>query len=102
MPTPPLEEARGVLKGIQADKVRRVRAHTSLYVSRKVARMLQRIAMETGRDKVHDVMLEAIDDVLRKYGKPSVCEIDETHHWGGSEAQTQGGICVGEGRNNAP
>ena len=72
MPTPPLEEARGVLKGIQADKVRRVRAQTSLYVSRKVARMLQRIAMETGRDKVHDVMLEAIDDVLRKYGKPSI------------------------------
>jgi hypothetical protein len=36
---------------------------------------------------VHDVMLEAIDDVLRKYGKPSVREIDETHHWGGGEAQ---------------
>jgi hypothetical protein len=38
--------------------------------------MLQRIAMETGRDKVHDVMLEAIDDVLRKYGKPSIHQID--------------------------
>jgi hypothetical protein len=32
--------------------------------------------METGRDKVHDVMLEAIDDLLRKYGKPSIRQID--------------------------
>jgi hypothetical protein len=68
--------ARGIPKDIQAAKVRRVRAHTSLYISRKVARVLQKIATETGRDKVHDVMLEAVDDVLRKYGKPSIRAID--------------------------
>ena len=77
MQTPSLEGlARGILKDIQAAKVRRARADTSLYISRKVARVLQKIATETGRDKVHDVMLEAIEDVLRKYGKPSIRAID--------------------------
>ena len=52
------------------------RAHTSIYISRKVGRMLRRIAFETERERAHDVMLEAIDDVLVKYGKPTIREID--------------------------
>jgi hypothetical protein len=38
--------------------------------------MLRRIAFETERERAHDVMLEAIDDVLVKYGKPTIREID--------------------------
>jgi hypothetical protein len=52
------------------------RAHTSIYVSKRVCRVLRRIAIETDRERAHEVMLEAIDDVLRKYGKPSIGEID--------------------------
>ena len=51
------------------------RAHTSLYISKGVQRMIRRIAADLDR-KPHDVLLEAINDVLIKYGKPSIADID--------------------------
>ena len=38
--------------------------------------MLRRIAVETDRERPHEVMLEALDLVLLKYGKPTISAID--------------------------
>ena len=51
------------------------RAHTSLYISKNVQRMIRRIAADLDR-KPHDVLIEAVNDVLIKYGKPGIAEID--------------------------
>jgi hypothetical protein len=51
------------------------RAHTSLYISRNVQRMIRRIAADLDR-KPHDLLLEAVNDVLGKYGKPGIAELD--------------------------
>lgn len=53
------------------------RPHTSLYVSKAVQKMIRRIAWDTEK-RPHDVLLEAVDDVLRKYGKPGIKELDKT------------------------
>ncbi len=53
----------------------RWRAHTSLYISKNVQRMIRRIAADLDR-KPHDVLIEAVNDVLIKYGKPGIAEID--------------------------
>lgn len=45
--------------------------HTSLYLPREVHRRLREIAF-TRDVKVHDVIMEGIDEVLRKHGHPSV------------------------------
>jgi hypothetical protein len=74
-PKPP--ESIAVVKPIRPKPKPAGRAHTSIYIDRKVSRVLRRIAIETGRDRAHDVMLEAIDDVLRKYGLPSIDEIEQ-------------------------
>lgn len=49
--------------------------HTSLYIGKNVQRMIRRIAADLDR-KPHDVLLEAVDDVLKKYGKPGIAELD--------------------------
>jgi hypothetical protein len=51
------------------------RAHTSLYISKNVQRMIRRIAADLDK-KPHDVLIEAVNDVLIKYGKPGIAEID--------------------------
>ena len=53
----------------------RWRAHTSLYISKNVQRMIRRIAADLDR-KPHDVLIEAVNDVLIKYGKPGIAEVD--------------------------
>jgi hypothetical protein len=53
----------------------RWRAHTSLYISKPVQRMIRRIAADLDK-KPHDVLIEAVNDVLIKYGKPGIAEID--------------------------
>lgn len=53
----------------------RWRAHTSLYISKPVQRMIRRIAADLDK-KPHDVLIEAVNDVLIKYGKPGISEID--------------------------
>jgi hypothetical protein len=40
-----------------------------------VQRMIRRIAADVDK-KPHDVLLEAVNDVLIKYGKPGMAEID--------------------------
>jgi hypothetical protein len=51
------------------------RAHTSLYISKPVQRMIRRIAADLDK-KPHDVLIEAVNDMLIKYGKPGIAEID--------------------------
>jgi hypothetical protein len=45
--------------------------HSSLYLPEPVYEALRRIAFEE-RLKIHDVVLEGIDEVLRRRGYPSV------------------------------
>lgn len=45
--------------------------HTSIYLPRAVHRKLREIAF-TRDVKVHDVIMEGIDEALRKHGHPSV------------------------------
>lgn len=45
--------------------------HTSVYLPREVHRRLREIAF-TRDVKVHDVIMEGIDEALRKHGHPSV------------------------------
>ena len=45
--------------------------HTSVYLPRAVHRKLREIAF-TRDVKVHDVIMEGIDEALRKHGHPSV------------------------------
>ena len=45
--------------------------HTSVYLPRAVHRHLREIAF-TRDVKVHDVIMEGIDEALRKHGHPSV------------------------------
>jgi hypothetical protein len=40
-----------------------------------VQRMIRRIAADLDR-KPHDVLIEAVNDVLIKYGKPGIAELD--------------------------
>ena len=50
--------------------------HMSLYVGKRVQRALKEIALEYDR-KVHDVLLEAVDMVLQRYGRPTVAELTD-------------------------
>lgn len=45
--------------------------HTSVYLPREVHRRLREIAF-TRDVKMHDIIMEGIDEVLRKHGHPSV------------------------------
>ena len=49
-------------------------SHTSLYVSKPVLREIKRLAIDSDR-KPHDLYIEALDLLLRKYGRPSVAEL---------------------------
>jgi hypothetical protein len=51
------------------------RSHTSLYISKAVMRMLRVIAADIDK-RPHDLLVEGVDLVLRKYGKPSIDEIE--------------------------
>jgi hypothetical protein len=48
--------------------------HMSLYVGKRVQRVLKEIALEYDR-KPHDILLEAVDLVLQRYGRPTVAKL---------------------------
>jgi len=48
--------------------------HTSIYLPKPVSRKLKEIAFTTDQ-KVHDLILEGINEVLRKYGHPLIAEL---------------------------
>jgi hypothetical protein len=51
--------------------------HTSIYVPRPVYQKLREIAFTQER-KVHDVIMEGIDEALRKYGHPGAAALKES------------------------
>jgi hypothetical protein len=54
----------------------RAAPHMSLYVGKRVQRALKEIALEYDR-KSHDVLIEAVDMVLQRYGRPTVAEMPD-------------------------
>lgn len=48
--------------------------HMSLYLSKPVQRAIKEIALEYDR-KPHDVLIEAVELVLQRYGRPSIAEL---------------------------
>jgi hypothetical protein len=52
------------------------RPHTSVYLSKPVLRELKLIAIHHER-KMHDILLEAVNLVLAKYGRPSISDLGE-------------------------
>ena len=48
----------------------------SLYVGKRVQRALKEIALEYDR-KPHDILIEAVDMVLQRYGRPTVAEMPD-------------------------
>jgi hypothetical protein len=49
--------------------------HTSVYLSKPVLRELKLIAIQFDR-KPHDILLEGVDLVLAKYGRPSISDLE--------------------------
>jgi hypothetical protein len=54
----------------------RAAPHMSLYVGKRVQRALKEIALEYDR-KPHDILIEAVDMVLQRYGRPRVAELPD-------------------------
>ncbi len=48
--------------------------HSSIYLPRAAWRALRKIAAETD-SKVHDLVLNGVDAVLRRHGRPSIDEL---------------------------
>ena len=48
--------------------------HSSVYLPRLVWRALREIALERD-EKVHDLILDGIDSVLKRHGRPSVADL---------------------------
>lgn len=56
--------------------VRRKVSHTSVYLSPRVLKAIKQMALDLDR-RPHDLLLEGIDLMLAKHGRPSIAEIDE-------------------------
>jgi hypothetical protein len=56
--------------------VRKDRPHTTLYLSKKVQRVIKEIAFQYDR-KPHDLYLEGINLMLTQYGRPSIDDISK-------------------------
>jgi hypothetical protein len=54
--------------------VRRGVLHTSIYIDKRVQRVIREIAFVYDL-RPHDIYLEGIDLVLKRYGRPSIAEI---------------------------
>jgi hypothetical protein len=54
----------------------RAAPHMSLYVGKRVQRALKEIALEYDR-KAHDILIEAVDMVLQRCGRPTVAELPD-------------------------
>ena len=74
---PKPEPAANVIAGPGANTVqpRRDRPHVSLYLAKTVQREIKRIAIDYDR-KPHDLLIEAVNLMLAKYGRPCIAEID--------------------------
>jgi hypothetical protein len=54
--------------------VRADRPHVSLYLDKRVQKVIKEIALTYDR-KPHDLYIDAVNLLLRSYGKPTVAEI---------------------------
>jgi hypothetical protein len=68
-PAPVPEPAKSSPRRVRPDIV-----HTSVYLPKPVYKKLREIAFTTDQ-KIHDVIMEGIDQALRRYGHPSVAEL---------------------------
>lgn len=59
-----------------AKQPRSSQPHMSLYVGKAVQRELKQIALEYDR-RPHDVLIEAVDLVLARYGRAGVAELSK-------------------------
>jgi hypothetical protein len=70
---PPASPAGNVVH-VAPKLVRADRPHVSLYLDKRVQRVIKEIALTYDR-KPHDLYIEAVNLLLRSYGKPTVAEI---------------------------
>ena len=63
----PFSEGQGV-------RARKDRPHTTLYLDKKVQKIIKEIALQYDR-KPHDLYLEGIELMLAHYGKPRIAQI---------------------------
>jgi hypothetical protein len=68
-PTPAAAESRPAGRKPRPDIV-----HTSVYLPKPVYQKLREIAFMTDQ-KIHDVIMEGVDQALRRYGHPGVVEL---------------------------
>jgi hypothetical protein len=59
---------------VVAPPVRRGVLHTSIYIDKRVQRVIREIAFVFDL-RPHDIYLEGIDLVLKRYGRPSIAQI---------------------------
>jgi hypothetical protein len=64
--------------------VRRGVLHTSIYIDKRVQRVIREIALVYDL-RPHDIYLEGIDLVLKRYGRPSIAEITDNGEGGGAQ-----------------
>jgi hypothetical protein len=62
------------LKPQPAVRVRHDRPHTTLYLDKKVQKVIKEIALQYDR-KAHDLYIEGINLMLARYGRPTVDEL---------------------------
>lgn len=74
----PVEAGQGTAVAEQkppsAAKARQDRPHTTLYLDKKVQRVIKEIALQYDR-KAHDLYLEGINLMLAQYGRPPIEEL---------------------------
>jgi hypothetical protein len=61
-------------QSVAVKKALKAAPHMSLYVGKRVQRVLKEIALEYDR-KPHDILIEAVDLVLQRYGRPTVAKL---------------------------
>ena len=62
------------VEAVTPPPVRRGVLHTSIYIDKRVQRVIREIALVYDL-RPHDIYLEGIDLVLKRYGRPSIAEI---------------------------
>jgi hypothetical protein len=65
----PAGQAKSAGRKAQPDIV-----HTSVYLPKAVHRKLKEIAFHTDR-KIHDIIMEGIDEILKRHGHPTSAEL---------------------------
>jgi hypothetical protein len=64
-----------IVPGPGAQRGRDTRPHMSLYLAKPVQRVLKKIAADLDR-KPHDLLVEGVELVLARYGKPTIADIE--------------------------